>query len=334
MNSEGYQTGTAVSDVWGIVLAGGDGARLLSLTKFIAGESSPKQFCAVSGGRTLLGETLARIAPLFPPERTVVVGNRAHAGYLRREVPGPVPHTLLQPSNKGTGPGILWPTHWVSRRDPEAIVAVFPSDHFILQDHAFRAYVARAVRIVRRSPELIVLLGMDPDGPEEEYGWIEPGEPVPEAAGCFKVRRFWEKPDADRARAFYRSGFLWNSFIMVARAETLKALGRKYLPEVYARLSKTRAFAGTEHEVWAVRQAYALMFPASFSRDVLERASESLTVLPVYGILWSDWGTPERVVRTLSRVNSSTPWLESWISRSREACAERSDLGPYGTSAA
>ncbi len=304
--------GSPITDVWGIVLAGGEGARLLPLTRQIAGDNCPKQFCVVNGSRTLLGQTLARIAPLIRPERTVVVGNRSHPEYLRRDLPGPVPHTLLQPSNKGTGPGILWPAHWVSRRDPEAIVAVFPSDHFVHQERAFLAYVARAVQMVRRCSELIILLGMDPDAPDGGYGWIEPGDPVPAAPGCYHVRGLWEKPPVERARTFFRSGFLWNSLVLVARAEALKALGRKYVSDIDARLSRIEAFAGSEHEAWAVQQAYALMRPANFSRDVLQRAAESLVVLPVYGILWSDWGTPERVVRTLRRIGAAPRWLAAW----------------------
>lgn len=308
--------GLPIRDVWGIVLAGGEGTRLLPLTSYLTGGSRPKQFCVMSGSRTLLGQTLARIAPLVVPERTVVVGNRDHAGHLRRDVPGAVPHALLQPSNKGTGPGILWPAHWVSWRDPEAIVAVFPSDHFILQERSFLGYVAQAVRVVRQCRELVLLLGMDPDSPEEGYGWIEPGGPVAEAPGCFRVRRFCEKPKAEGARAFFRAGFLWNTLVMVARVEALKALGRKFLPDVDARLARVKGFAASEHEAWALRQAYALMRAASFSREVLERGVESLAVLPVYGVLWSDWGTPDRVLRTLTRINASPPWLEEWLERS------------------
>ncbi len=309
---EGCPVGSPRADVWAIVLAGGEGTRLLPLTKHIAGYNCPKQFCVVSGPRTLLGQTLARIAPLAPQERTVVVGNHAHAGHLHRDLPGLLPYALLQPLDRGTGPGILWPAHWVSWRDPEAIAAVFPSDHFVLQERAFIAHVARAVRVVRRCPDLVALLGMVPGGPEEEYGWIEPGEAVTEAPGCFRVRGFWEKPTADRAHAFFRSGFLWNSLIVVARVEALKALGRAHIPEVDARLSRIEAFAGSEHEPWAVRQAFVLMRTASFSRDVLERATASLVVLPVRGIFWSDWVAPERVVRTLRRLNVLPPWLEAW----------------------
>jgi mannose-1-phosphate guanylyltransferase len=305
-----------MGDAWGIVLAGGDGARLLPLTGHISGESCPKQFCAIHGSRTLLGQTLARIAPLFAPERTVVVGSAAHESYLHRELSGRVPYALLQPSNKGTGAGILWPVHWVSWREPDAVVVIFPSDHFVLQERAFLAHVARAVQVVRLHPDLIVLLGVAPDRPEEEYGWIEPGEPVAGVPECFLVRSFWEKPTAERARAFFRSGFLWNSLVVIARAEALMALGRRCIPNVHERLSSVEAFAGSEHERWALQQAYAWMHPSSFSRDVLERSADSLAVLPVHGVLWSDLGTPERVVRTFRRTNVAPPWLDAWVQRS------------------
>lgn len=308
--------GLPTAPLWGIVRAGGEGSRLAPLPRHIAGHDCPKQFCAVSGAHTLLGQTLARVASLVPPERTVVIGNGAHTEHLRRELPEPVPYTLVQPANKGTAPGILWPTRWIAARDPDATVAVFPSDHFVRQERAFLAHVARAVRIVRKRPDLVVLLGMDPDGPEPGYGWIEPGEPVRGAPGCVHVRGFWEKPPADLAGRFFHAGFLWNSLIVVARARTLGALGRTYLPDIDARLAELEARAGADGETWAVRQAYARMRPANFSREVLERGDGAVAVLPVHGVLWSDWGTPERVVRTLRRIGASPPWLDGWLGRS------------------
>jgi mannose-1-phosphate guanylyltransferase len=222
---------------------------------------------------------------------------------------------LLQPSNKGTAPGILWPAHWLSRRDPDAVVAVFPSDHFIHPEPAFLDHVARAVEIADHHPDLVVLLGVRPDRAEEGYGWIEPGEPVPGAAGCVRVSGFWEKPAAERAAHFRRRGFLWNSLILVARVQALKGLGSAHVPDIDARLTRMGAFADGPHEAWAVEQAYLPMRAANFSRDVLERSVASLLVLPIREVLWSDWGTPERVVRTLRRIGTAPQWLAGWVTR-------------------
>ncbi len=303
-------------DVWGVVLAGGDGTRLLPLTRHITGSDCLKQFCAVTGRRTLLGQTLDRIAPLIPPERTLVVANRAHVEYLRRDLPDPVPHRLWQTVNRGTAPAILWPACRVGRREPDAVLAVFPSDHFVRPDPALMAHVARAIRVVHEHPEWVVLLGVDPDGPDEEYGWIEPGEPLSGAGGCIRVRRFWEKPTAKQAGLFHRAGFLWNTFVIVARADTLTALGRRHVPDVAAGLEALEARAADGEDPAAVAEAYARMRPANFSREVLEPAAGALVVLRVQGVLWSDWGTPDRVVRTLRRVGVAPDWLETWPGRS------------------
>jgi mannose-1-phosphate guanylyltransferase len=117
---------------WAVILAGGDGMRLRSLTRKIAGDERPKQFCTVLGRKTLLEETRDRIALEIANERTLYVFNRIHERYyapiLRHE---PARNFALQPSNRGTAPAILYSLLRIATVDPEARVALFPSDHYM-----------------------------------------------------------------------------------------------------------------------------------------------------------------------------------------------------------
>lgn len=302
---------------WAIVLAGGEGVRLRPLIRRVCGDERPKQYAALFGSRSLLGQTLERVALEIPRQRTVVVTHRAHAGYVAAEFDSsPRPRVLAQPEDRGTAAGLLFPAHWVSWQDPGAIIAAFPSDHFVLEAGLFMRHVMAVVSFVRRNPRWLVLLGARPTSPDTEYGWIEPGDPLGEIAAepVATVRRFHEKPPEELARACFASGYLWNTFVLVGHVAALLELGRRCLPGLSDRLARIAPFAGTEDEPWAIRQAYALAPKANFSRAVLEACPASLVVSRLPRLTWSDWGTPERVLESLRRAGISPPWLTvpSW----------------------
>lgn len=297
--------------LWAIVLAGGEGVRLRALTRRICGDQRPKQYVPVFDGRSLLDQTLDRVGRLVPRTRTVVVTLRSHSRYFSGQLaPVGSPHVLVQPDDRGTGAGVLFPAEWIAWRDPGATVAVFPSDHFVLEEAVFMDHVARVAAWVDDHPDRLVLLGARPTEPEVEYGWIEPGRPLdPESpARVWDIRRFWEKPSEDQARICLEAGCLWNTFILVGKARTLVRAGHEALPEVADRLASIGPFRGTEDEGWAVQQAYALMPRANFSRSVLEPAPAFLAVSRLPGVAWSDLGSPRRVLSVVRKLGMTPPW--------------------------
>ena len=297
---------------WAIVLAGGEGVRLRRLSRRVCGEARPKQYVPLLGARTLLRQTLDRVQLAFAPERTVVVTVWDHARYLTAECSGArSPRVLAQPTSCGTAAGILFPAHWISWRAPDATVAVFPSDHFIGDEAAFMAHVAEVSEWVDRHPDRIVLVGARARDAEVEYGWIEPGELLGTVAtGSIRaVRSFIEKPSAEVARSCLARGCLWNTLVLVAKVAALLQVGRERMPEMSTRLDHIRAFAGTEGEAWALRQAYALMPTANFSRTILDACPSGLAVSELPPLQWSDLGTPARVFDLLRDLGLRPAWL-------------------------
>ncbi|MEX2220753.1 MAG: sugar phosphate nucleotidyltransferase [Candidatus Rokuibacteriota bacterium] len=175
-----------------------------------------------------------------------------------------------------------------------------------------------------------MLLGAQPTSPEGEYGWIEPGSPVDGHDGVLSmVRQFLEKPPEARAQLCLTSGCLWNTAIVVARADTLVRLGALALPEMSARLARIQDFLDSDEEVSALHQAYALMSRASFSRAVLEPHPERLAVSRLPRVTWCDLGSPRRVLEVLARMRVRPAWadvpeLSAPVSTPEPAAAVRS----------
>ena len=156
---------------WAIILAGGDGTRLQSMTRAITGDNRPKQFVPIIGGRTLLNQTRRRVAFSINQSRTLIVVTEKHRQFyapLRDEVsPGLL---LEQPQNRGTAPAILYTLLHVATRSPNAVVALFPSDHFFADDEEFMSHIDVAMDATEVQPELVTLLGITPTATETEYG--------------------------------------------------------------------------------------------------------------------------------------------------------------------
>ena len=290
---------------WAIILAGGDGTRLQSMTRAITGDNRPKQFVPIIGGRTLLNQTRRRVAFSINQSRTLIVVTEKHRQFyapLRDEVsPGLL---LEQPQNRGTAPAILYTLLHVATRSPNAVVALFPSDHFFADDEEFMSHIDVAMDATEVQPELVTLLGITPTAPETEYGWIEPHSSILANAqrSITRVRKFWEKPSLNLATSLMERGCLWNSFVMVGGVDALLKMTRAAMPELFAAFDAVSSTFRTAAERSALAELYSQIEDSNFSHQVLEARPEDLMVMRVGDVGWSDLGEPNRVLSTLARL--------------------------------
>jgi len=289
----------------GIILAGGDGTRLASLTRRLAGDERPKQFCRLIGDDTLLEQTRRRARLLIAPERLLTVVTRHHERFYRPALADAPPRSIVvQPENRGTAPAVLYAVSRLAAMAPEDPVVMLPSDHHVSDDTAFMVRVECALEAVDTRPDVVVLLGIAPDRPEVEYGWIEPAELLRGrwAWPIYRVRRFWEKPSRPIAERLEAAGCLWNCFVVVARPSTLEQLIRRATPELHEAFATLRARLDTPWEENAARAVYGRLPSTDLSRHVFQASAERLAVLPVSGVGWTDLGDLARVHEAQARL--------------------------------
>ena len=293
------------SDLWSVILAGGDGERLRPFIQRALGNGRPKQYCTFVGTRSMFQHTLDRADLLSRPDRKVTVIAQSHCGEALPQLAGHQAGTLLfQPANRDTAAGVFLALTHVRARVPEATVVIYPSDHFVYPEDNFVGVVQRAVRAANHLKERVFLLAVSPDSPEEQYGWIQVGPNLGRADGSpvRAVKTFVEKPSSRMAGAMMASGALWNTLILAARVRTLWALGWRYFPEMMSLFERYTEVIGTCKEEAVLKAVYKVMPARNFSSHLLASIPQQITVIELSDVIWSDWGKPERIVHTLDRI--------------------------------
>ena len=298
-----------IKERFAVILAGGDGSRLKSLTKVITGDERPKQFCPILNNETLLDVTRKRIELKVKPENVYYSLPRTHSFYYRILLSNTKKANLIvQPENKGTAPAILYSLMRLATQNPEATVAFFPSDHYFSDDELLMEQVEKGFEIAEEQTKSIVLLGIEADKAETSYGWIEPIDSGLTGV-VSQVKRFWEKPNFESAQNLFLKGCLWNSFIMIGKVSAFLEIIKRELPSHYRMFKASESAFETFAERQAIQTLYNWINEVNFSSEVLEKCTKELYVMRVSDVSWSDWGEPQRVLGTLSSLGVKMEWM-------------------------
>ena len=273
-----------MSQVFAVIMAGGAGTRFWPASR----SRRPKQLLPLGGSdEVLLTSTVRRLAPLVTEDRVLVVTGEHLAEATAAALPGVARERILcEPAPRNTAPCIAWATATALRMDPDAIVMVLPSDHFIGDEARFRSVLAEAVASAERGR--VTTVGIVPTRPETGYGYIEVGAALEGSAK--QVVRFVEKPDRTRAEAFLAGGkHLWNAGMFFFRARDMKDLVAAHLPELAAGVERIDAGARAGNEGAVVREVFPTLPSVSIDHGVMEKAAGLAVVPGEFG--WNDVGS-------------------------------------------
>ncbi len=262
---------------WAVIMAGGAGTRFWPLSR----KAQPKQLLALVGERSLLGDTVERIATLIPGERVIVVTSAHLVDATRAQLPGvPSENFLAEPMPRNTAPCVGWAAATIRARDPKAILAVLAADHFVSDVPEYQQTVRMALNAARGGA--LVTLGMRTTRAETGYGYLKVGKRLED--GSYRVDAFVEKPDAKTARRFHKSAkYLWNSGQFFFSAEAILGEIEAQMPALASGLAE---LAAPGADLGAV---FAQLPSISIDHGVMENAKHVRVIQADFG--WSDVGS-------------------------------------------
>ncbi|CAN5749535.1 mannose-1-phosphate guanylyltransferase [soil metagenome] len=275
---------TPASAVYAVIMAGGAGTRFWPASRSL----TPKQLLPLGGGtEALLAATVRRLGARIPADR-IYIATGAHLLDATAKVVPEIPRAnlLAEPVPRNTAPCIGWATHVIARRDPNAIVAVFPADHFIADEEGFIRCLDDAIGGAERGH--MTTVGIVPTRPETGYGYIERGEVI--AGAIHRVQRFVEKPSRERAEIYLREGnYLWNAGMFFFRARLMMDAITDHLPDLGLGLAQIdeAAVLGTEQKV--LGDVFPTLPSISIDHGVMEKEGNLAVVPASFG--WNDVGS-------------------------------------------
>jgi mannose-1-phosphate guanylyltransferase len=274
---------------YGVIMAGGGGTRFWPLSRV----STPKQFLNITGEDSMINDTIRRIIDIIPPDKILIVTNKAQEKMLNEVVMEQIPreNILVEPVGRNTAACVGYAALVIKQRSGAAVMGVFPSDHYIKNTADFQRVLTAACDVAENADK-IVTMGITPTFPSTGYGYIKYDRnsaiPAGEKTG-YEVLEFVEKPDGVKARAYLDSGnYLWNSGMFVWKTSLILASFERFLPRLYRKLITLEPYIGAPEERAMLEEVYPTLPDISIDYGVMERA-EDVVVIPG-DFCWNDVG--------------------------------------------
>ncbi len=266
-----------------LIMAGGQGTRFWPLSL----EDRPKQFLHLTGSRSMLQQTIDRLAPLMEPSDVFVVASGRYVSEIERQLPElEVDQVIVEPAPRNTAPCIALSLMEIRNRYPDEIITVLPADHTISDIRGFHRALYAAEVLARKG--WLVTFGIRPGFPSTGFGYVKRGESLDLDLGipAFRVERFTEKPDLELARSFVSSGnYFWNGGMFVGAIERFWEELKRWMPDLVDALDKMSSAT----DPGEAAEIFMGLDKVSFDYGVMERTSMAATV--VCDIGWNDLGS-------------------------------------------
>ena len=280
-----------------VILAGGSGSRFWPKSR----ADKPKQLLKILGDETMIRLTYDRLEKISPVDHILVVASNELSQQIHKEIPKiPKKNYIIEPSGKNTAPAIGLAALHIFKLDSDAVMGVYPADHFIIGDTKFKTVINQAREMVELKASLITI-GIKPSYPATGYGYIQydPRKKT-EVEGVYKVKSFVEKPGIETAeKLINRGGYLWNGGMFVWRAKTILQEIKTLLPELHKTLDAIYKTISTSQYETVLDQEWALVQPESIDYGILEKTNNVYTIEADFK--WNDLGSWKSLFNVLSK---------------------------------
>lgn len=281
-----------------VIMAGGRGERFWPKSR----RNMPKQFLSLtSDGKTMIQHTVDRITKLVDMDDIFIVTNKNYKNLVCEQLPDIVDkNIILEPSSRNTAPCIGLVSTYIQYkyRDEDTVMIVLPSDHLIKYNEIFLDTLKKAVEIASQDKNMVTI-GITPSYPETGYGYINFGykDGDKRYIGAYRVNKFVEKPNLEKAKEYLSSGkYLWNSGMFVWKTSTILNSFEAYMPRIYQGLIKIGNAIGSKDEFEVLKREFNAFESQSIDYGIMEKYEEIYTVPGSFG--WDDVGSWLALERT------------------------------------